>query len=165
MKKTDFQNLCLIFLFLCLFVFNSCKIAENIIQSSSEVDFSTPQKVQISFNEHIYDTTIVFDKSKLEVNFSNEKDLLDGAYVCLTEKNYKITYMDMVFNGDISELTDSFLPCVIYSFILSMENQVLLDSYDKERECYFIKKNVNGYFVNLECYKFDENEFYSMEIK
>lgn len=135
------------------------------MQSSSEVDFSTPQKVQISFNEHIYDTTIVFDKSKLEVNFSNKKDLLDGAYVCLTEKNYKITYMDMVFNGDISELTDSFLPCVIYSFILSMENQVLLDSYDKERECYFKKKNVNGYFVNLECYKSDENEFYSMEIK
>ena len=165
MKKINFQWLCLIFLFLFFVVFNLCKLPENIIQSSSEVDFSIPQKVQVSFNEHIYDTTIVFNNSKLQVNFTNQKDLLDGAYVCLTEKNYKITYKDMVFNGDISELTDSFFPYVIYNFIYSFENKVLLDSYDKQRECYFIKKNIDGYFVNFECYKSDKTELYSIEIK
>lgn len=165
MKRNKKQSLCLIFLFfLCLF-FNSCKIPENILQSTSEVDFSTPQKVQISFNEHIYDTTIVLNSPKLEVNFINEKDLLGGAYVLLTENNYKITYKDMVFNGEISELTDSFLPRVIYNFIFSFEDKIILDSYDKERGCYFVKKDINGYFVTFECYETADKKFYSMEIK
>ena len=83
---------------------------ENILQSSSEVDFSTPQKVQISFNEQIYDTVVVLNNTKLEIDFTNKKNLIDGAYVSLTEKTYKITYKDMVFSGEKSDLTDSFLP-------------------------------------------------------
>lgn len=165
MKKGKYQSLCLIFLFLFCIVLNSCKIPENILQSSSEVDFSTPQKVQISFNGHIYDTTIVLNKTKLEMNFINEKDLVNGAYVRLTEKDYKITYKDMIFEGLFSELTVSFLPCIIYNFILSFEESVLLDTYDKDRECFYVKKNVNGYFITLECYEKEDKKFYSMEIK
>ncbi len=165
MKRLKLQSLCLIFLFLFSTILNSCKIPENILQSSSEVDFSTPQNVQITFNEHVYDTTIVFNKSKLEVNFTNDKDLLSGAYVCLVDGVYKITYKDMAFNGNISELSHSSLPVIIYSFILSFEEKILLDAFDKSRECYYLKKNVNGYFVTLECYESDDNKFYSMEIK
>lgn len=165
MKRLRFHSLCLIFLFLFCTTLNSCKIPENILQSSSEVDFSTPQKVQITFNEHIYDTTIVYNKSKLEVNFTNDKDLLSGAYVCLVDGVYKITYKDMAFNGNISELSHSFLPGIIYNFILSFEEKILLDAFDKSQECYFLKKNVNGYFITLECYETEDNKFYSMEIK
>ena len=165
MSKVKFQSLCLIFLLLFCTTLNSCKISGNILQGFSEVDFSAPQKVQISFNEHIYDTTIVLTNTRLEINLVNEKDLLNGAYVCLTEKSYKITYKDMVFNGSFSELNNSFLPCIIYNFILSFEDEILFDAYDKQRECYYVKKNVNGYFVTLECYETDDNVFYSMEIK
>lgn len=165
MKGVKAQRLCLVFLILFCITLNSCKLPQNILQGTSEVDFSTPQKLQISFNEHIYDTTIVLNNSKLEINFSNEKDLLDGAYVCLTEKDYKITYKDMIFNGSISELSHSFLPNIIYKFIFSFEDNVLLETYDKNRECYYIKKSVNGYFVTLECYEKDDSKFYSMEIK
>lgn len=138
---------------------------QNILQSSSEVDFSTPQKVQISFNEQLYDTTIVLNNSKLEINFINEKNLIGGAYVSLTEKNYKITYKDMVFSGEKSQLATSFLPLVIYDFIFSFQEKILLDTYDKDRECFYLKKNVNGYFVTLECYEADDKKLYSMEIK
>ncbi len=124
-----------------------------------------PQNVQISFNEHIYDTTIVFNNSKFEVNFNNENDLLNGAYVCLNKKDYKITYKDMVFKGAISELSDSFLPCIFYNFIISFEDGILLDTYDKERDCFFVKRNVNGYFITLECYEADDKKLYSIEIK
>ena len=165
MKKIKKQSLCLIFLFLFCFNLHSCKISGNILQSTSEVDFSIPQKVQISFNEHVYDTTIILSSSKFEMNFVNEKDLINGAYISLTEKNFKITYKDMVFNGEKTLLTNSFLPCVIYSFLSSFEKAIILDTYDKERECYYVKRNVNGYFVTLECYETDDNKYYSMEIK
>lgn len=165
MKRLNFQRLCLIFLLLFCTVLNSCEIPGNILQSSSEVDFSTPQKVQISFNEHIYDTIIVFNASKLEINFINEKDLINCAYVCLTENKYKINYKDMVFDGERASLTNSFLPCLIYGFIFPFEDVILLDFYNKERECFYIKKNVNGYFVTLECYEADDKNIYSMEIK
>ncbi len=138
---------------------------ENILQSSSEVDFSIPQKVQIYFNEQIYDTTIVLNNSKLEINFTNEKDLIGGTYVSLTEKNYRITYMDMIFNGEKSELAPSFLPLIIYDFIFSFEEKILLDSYDNEKACYYSKKNVNGYFITFECYEKEDEKFYSVEIK
>lgn len=138
---------------------------ENILQSTSEVDFSTPQKVQISFDEHIYDATIVLNNSKFEMNLNNEKALLEGAYICLTENSYKITYKEMVFVGSISDLTQSFLPFIIYDFLLSFEESILLDSYDKDRECFYVKKDIKGYFVTLECYKHNENTIYSMEIK
>jgi hypothetical protein len=138
---------------------------DNILQSSSDVDFSTPQKVQISFNECIYDTTIVLNNSRFEINFINEKNLINGAYVCLTETEYKIIYKDMVFDGEMNSLTNSFLPCVIHSFLRSFGGTILLDNYDKQRQCYFAKKTVNGYFITLECYETDVGKIYSMEIK
>lgn len=107
----------------------------------------------------------MFNDSKLEVKFTEENNLLSGACVVLTESNYKITYKDMTFKGEFSQLTDSFLPCVIYSFIRSFENGILLDSYDEERACYFVKRDSNGCFVILECYETDENKVYSIEIK
>ncbi len=165
MKRLKFQSLCLIFLILFCTTLNSCKIPKNILQSTSEVDFSTSQRVQISFNEHIYDSCVVLKNSKLEINFIDEKDLLDGAYICLSEDSYKITYKDMVFNGSFSELTPAFLPCVIYNFLFSFEGKIILDSYDKERLCYYVKKNINGYFVTFECFENNGDKHYSMEIK
>ena len=165
MKRNKYQSLCLIFLVLFSLVLNSCQFAENILQSSSEVDFSFPKKIQVDFNEAVYNITAVFNNSKLEINFIDEKDLMDGAYVSLTDKSYKITYKDMAFQGERSSLTDSFLPCVLYSFLTSFEKGVVLDSYDKERKCYSTKKNINGYFITFECYETDDNKFYSMEIK
>ena len=131
----------------------------------SEVDFTTPQRLQVSFNDHIYDTVVVLNNEKLEINFSNEKDLLSGAYVCLTENAFKMTYKDMAFGGSSSELSQTFLPCIIYSFLISYDDKILMESYDEKRECYYLEKEVNGYFVNLECYENNGNEFYSMEIK
>ncbi len=165
MKRIKYKSLCLIFLLLFCLVLNSCQFPENILQSSSEVDFSTSKKIQVDFNEAVYNITAVFNNSKLEINFIDEKDLMDGAYVSLTEKSYKITYKDMVFHGERSSLTDSFLPCVFYSFLTSFETGVILDSYDKERSCYSTKKNINGYFITFECYETADNKFYSMEIK
>ena len=165
MKRNKAQSLCLIFFLLAFMSFNSCKSSQNIFQRASEVDFSTPQKVQISFNGHIYDTSIALNNSKLEINFINEKDLINGAYICFKEENYKLTYKDMVFEGVISDLSPSFLPCVIYEFVYSFEDKILLDSYDEEKECYFLKKEINGRFITFECFENKENKFYSMEIK
>ncbi len=165
MKKHRFKVFCIIFLVAFCLITSSCDLPENIIQGSSEVDFFAPQRVQITFNEHIYDTTIVLKEKRLEINLTNEKDLLDGACICLTNSSYKITYKDMIFKGDISELSPSFMPCVINDFIRSSEDVIILDSYDKVRRCYYTKKNVSGYFVTLECYEYNDDKFYSMEIK
>lgn len=164
MKRRKIISLCIIFLVVFCLITSSCDLPESIIQGSSEVDFWAPQRVQITFNEHIYDTTIVFKDKRLEINLTNEKDLLNGAYICLTNSSYKMTYKDMIFKGDISELSSSFMPCIINNFLRSFEDVIILDSYDKVRQCYFIKKNVNGYFVTLECYEYNDNKFYSMEI-
>ena len=99
------------------------------------------------------------------MNFNNDKDLLSGACVCLVDDVYKIIYKEMVFNGNISELSHSFLPVIIYSFILSFEDKIMLEAYDKQKECYYLKKNINGYFLTLECYKNSDENFYSIEIK
>ena len=165
MKKHKINGLISVILFLICISLSSCKISEGMLKGSSEVDFTTPQKLQISFNDHIYDTTVVMNDKRLEINFSNEKDLLSGAYVCLTENAFKMTYKDMAFGGSTSELLQTFLPCIIYSFLISYDDKIVMESYDEKRECYYLKKEVNGYFVNLECYENNGNEFYSMEIK
>ncbi len=165
MKRIKIKLLVIAFPLLFCLMLSSCAIAENVLQVSSEVDFSTPQKVQISYNEHIYDTVIVFKNAKVEVNFITEKDLMSGAYVSLNPESYKITYKDMVFEGSISNLSDSFLPCVVYSFLSSFEGDIVLDSYDKEKNCHYTKRNINNYFVVLESYEKDGITNYSMEIK
>ncbi len=138
----------------------------NILQSVPEVDFSTPENVQILFNEHIYDSTIIYKNSKAEINFINENDLLNGAYASVNSKKYKILYNDMVFEGDKDSLSDSSLPVVIYDFFSSFENGIILDSYDKERDCYYTKKIINNYFIVFESYeKEDATPIYSIEIK
>lgn len=165
MKGNKNRSLISALLFLFCITLNSCQMSTDMLNGSSEVDFTTPQQLQISFRNHIYDTTVVMNNTRLEINFNNEKDLLDGAYICLTEKDYKITYKDMVFNGSASQLLQSFLPCIIYSFLISFEDIILLESYDEKRECYYVQKEINGYFLNLECYENNGNKFYSMEIK
>ncbi len=165
MKKIKIQRLCLIFAFLFCINLNSCKVIGNVLQSPSDVDFSTPQRLQISFNKHIYDTTFVFNKPKFEIDFINKKDLINGACVSITENEYKITYKDMVFYGERALLTNSFLPCIIYSFLCSFEETIILDNYDKDRECHYVKRDVNGYFITLECYEKEDKKYYSMEIK
>lgn len=161
------RNKTLVFSFLLSFclILSSCNITENVIGVSAEVDFSTPHNVQIYFNEKIYNTSIVFNKPKLEINFTDEKDLLGGAYVCLQNSSYKITYKDMIFEGDRGNLIDSFLPCIIYSFLASFENKIILDSFDKEKNCIYVKRNINDYFIVFECFETENGNYYSMKIK
>ncbi len=165
MNKINFKRLAVTFILLFCLSLSSCNITENVFQVPPEVDFSEPQKVQVSFNEHIYDTVVVFSGAKLEVNFCNEKDLVNGAYVSINKQSYKITYSDMVFEGETQTLTDSFLPYIIYEFFSSFENEIILDSYDKEKDCYSVNSNINSYFITLEAYEKNDNISYSMEIK
>lgn len=165
MKEHKIKSLISVFLILFCVSLSSCKISKNMLRGYSEVDFTTPQKLQISFNDHIYDTVVVLNNERLEINFSNEKALLDGAYVCLTDTDYKIAYKDMSFCGDSSELSPAFLPCIIYSFLNSFEEGLLLESYDEIRECYYVKKEVDGYFLSFECYEKNDDSYYSLEIK
>lgn len=165
MNKISFKWLALVVAFVLCITFSSCDISKDILQVYPEVDFSEPQNVQISFNEHIYDTVIVFRNSKLEVNFTNEKDLMSGAYVSLDSENYKITYNDMVFEGNTSSLSNTFLPRIIYSYISSFESSIKFDSFDKQNGCYYIKRNINNYFVVFEVYENNNKFSYSMEIK
>lgn len=166
MKEIKYKRFCVVFFCVFCLALSSCKMPENILQISSEVDFSVPQNVQISYNEHVYDTTILYNNSKLEITFVNKKDLLNGAVVNLDIKNYKIIYNDMIFNGEKQTLSTSFLPNIILKFLSSFEEGVLLDSFDKERNCLFSKKLVNGYIIILEAYEKADNEtIFSMEIK
>ncbi len=166
MKGIKLKGLCVIFFIMFCSILTSCEMSENILQSSSEVDFSAPQKVQISFNDRIYDTTIMHKDSETAINFINKNDLLNGACVRLDGQKYKIFYNEMIFQGDTSALSSSSLPCVIYAFFSSFDNVVVLDSHDKEKECYYVKKIVGEYFVVLEAYeKDDKTLIFSMEIK
>lgn len=166
MKGIKLKSLCILFLFVFCLVLSSCEIPENILQSSPDVDFSTPQKVQISFNEHIYDTTIVFKDSELDISFINHKDLLNGAHINISSQNYKISYNEMVLEGDTKTLTSSSLPIVVFSFLSSFENGIILDSFDKEGGFHYTKKSVNDCFIVLEAYEKEDNTLiYSMEIK
>ncbi len=165
MKKINFKRLVLAFVFLFFVTLSSCDTVKNALQVAPEVDFSVPQNVQVTFNEHIYDTVIVFENSKLQVNFINEKDLMNGAYASLDSKNYKITYSDMVFEGSTSSLSNSFLPCIIYSFISLFDSSLNFDSYDEDKGCHYIKRNINNYFVVLEVYENGDKLNFSMEIK
>ena len=165
MKGYNCKKLCLIFLVLfCLFL-NSCKSPENIIQRTSDVDFSSPKNMQVSYNEYIYNISLSLNEKTLLIEFIDGENLLCGANIQLTENNYQINYNDIIFCGDKSQLINSFLPCVIYDFIFSFEDKIILNSYDKEKACFFIKKEVNGFFVTLECYETENDKFYSMEIK
>lgn len=147
-------------------MFSSCSFSENILQSSSEVDFSIPRKVQIKFNENIYNTLIFYNNSKLEINFEKENNIMSDAFVCITGDSYKILYKDMTFTGEKSFLTTSFLPCIIYSFFNSFESNIVLDTFDKDRNCHYTKRNIDGYFVVLEGYEKEaEPIIYSLEIK
>ena len=137
----------------------------NIIQRTSDVDFSSSQKMQISYNEYIYSTILVLKGNSLHIEFVDGENLLCGAAVQITKNNYKLNYNNMVFKGEKSQLVNSFLPCIIYDFLFSFEGKIQLDSYDNDKGCFFIKKEINGFFVTLECYETDEDNYYSMEIK
>ena len=165
MKEGKFKGFYVLFVLVFFIILSSCKAPDNILKSSSEVDFSTQKKVQILFNEHIYDTTIVFNNSKLEINFDNKKDLTNGACICVENSNYKITYKDMVFKGETDDLLDTFLPCILYDFLVSFGNEICFEEYDKDRECFYLKKNINGHFVLFECYETENSASYSIEIK
>ena len=165
MNKIGLQRLACFFVILFSLTLPSCNATKKSPQVSSEVDFSEPKVVQITFNEHIYNTTVVFNNGKLELKFSDEKNLIGGTYVSIDSTNYKITYNDMVFDGEKSTLSHSFLPSVIYSFLNSFNGKVTLDSYNRELECFYTSVNTEDSFIIIESYENDGKINYSMEIK
>lgn len=164
MHKSRFLKLAVVFSLLLCPLISSCSNTNLSLQAVSEVDFSTPQAVQVSYNEHIWNTTLVFKEGCLELNFTDEKSLMGGAYVCMDSRSYKITYGKMAFEGETKELSHSFLPHIIYSFLISGDS-IVAESYSKEKNCAFTEVEVNGYFVILEVYEKDGNISYSLEIK
>ncbi len=144
---------------------SSCEAKPGMLRASPEVQFSVPQNVQIYFNNQVYNTIIVFENNKLEMNFDDENSLLGGAYVSIDSVNYKITYKDMVFKGETNKLAQTFLPSIVYSFFESQVQAIPFESFDENKGCYYIESNINEYFVVLELYKSQESIVLSMEIK
>lgn len=166
MNKKFPKSLVSILLLVNLIFLSSCVLPQTSgIQGVTEVDFSSTRKVQITFNEHIYDISVVYCNGKLELNFINEKDLIGGAYVSISSDSYKITYSDMVFEGETDSLSESFLPKIVYSFISSSQGAVVLDSFDEDKNCSFVTRDIDGYFVTLEAYKTDDNLTFAFVIK
>ena len=165
MNKIGLQCLAIAFVFLMCVTLSSCNGTNRHLQVASEVDFTEPKAVQITFNEHIYNTTVVFKNNKLELNFSDGKDLIGGAYVSVDSENYKITYNGMVFEGEKTALSDSFLPSVGYSFLDSFDGLITPDSYNRDLNCFYTSVNTEDFFIVLESYEKDGKPHYSMEIK
>ncbi len=165
MNKIYFRRIVIVSVILFVLCLSACGKIPDALQFSSEVNFSEPEKVQISFNDHIYDTEVIFSDSELIMNFCGDNDLFKGACVSITEENYKITYSDMIFEGDTKSLMNSFLPCIVYKFFNSFESGIILDSYDKEKGCYRIDTNLDNFFVTLEAYENNDKISYSMNIK
>lgn len=133
--------------------FCSCTVSELISQNVSEVDFSEAKNIQITYNGHIYDTSLVFNGNKLEFNFSNEKDAIGGAYIGIDSENYRITYSDMSFEGVTNTLPSNFLPLIVYSFFVENGSLIILDSYNEEKDCVYSSFSVSSYFLTVEVYE------------
>ena len=158
MRGVKLKILCLIALLLFCFILNSCKISEDVLQSSAEVDFLTPQNVQISFNDHIYNCVVNYDGSRLQLIFSDEKDLLDGAYASITNDAYKITYK----NPNLS-LLDRIMNFDYYYCLGVVEQNLEIINNDGEIELVPILDK-NGKY-NWEVLEDSENEDLTKEIK
>lgn len=148
-----------------LLIFSSCFNGNGTTQNTAEVDFSVASKVQIHYNEQVIDCVIKFDGTHLDFNYSNEKDAIGGAYVRISESGYKITYTDMVFEGETANLPTSFLPNIIFQLLKSRGSSFLLESFDEENNCNCGSFSVYEYFLNIELYKTNGLTTYAIYIK
>lgn len=148
-----------------LLMFSSCFNGNGNMQNIAEVDFSIPSKVQIHYNEQVVDCVIKFDGANLDFNYSNEKDAIGGAYVRISESAYKITYTDMVFEGETANLPTTFLPNIIFRLFKSQGSSFLLESFDEESDCNYGSFSVYEYFLNIELYKTNGITTYVVYIK
>lgn len=132
----------------------SCSLNENgKMHTVSEVDFSQPVKVQIEYNEQVTDTVIKYDGINLELNYDNAKEAIGGAFVKISPQRYKITYTDLIFEGENSQLPDSFLPKIIYTFFKDNGNVLTAESYEETKGCYSGSFSVGTSFLKAEVYE------------
>lgn len=148
-----------------LFLTTACSGKSGDLRTVSEVDFSIPVKVQIEYNGQITDTVIKYDGTNLELNYSNEKEAVGGAFVKISSQSYKITYTDMVFDGDSTQLPDSFLPKIIYNFFNDNGTVLTAEFYDTAKKCYSASFSVGNSFLKTEIYENENGDSVLFSVK
>ena len=162
MRKANLLCIAIALVLLCLTA--SCNMQGGASHKSSEVDFSVSKRVQVSFNKIIYNIYITSANGITEI-IVDDSSSLNGLKSTFKGEEYKIEYNNMTFKGDISTLSDSFLPKVIYNLLTHFSDGIMLNSYDDYKACYYTNVNINNYFITIEEYQNSSVKSYSIEIK
>lgn len=150
----------LFFSLILIFLFSGCGKKT----APSDVDFSVERDVQISYNNVIVNSIVSFDGESLFLVLKNISGNNDDAFVRISTNEYSIEYCDMLFSGETDELTDSFLPNIIYSFFKTNGNVLTFNGYAEDDSKIFEATTLN-HFIEIELFsKNNETPFFSFYI-
>ena len=133
----------------------------SVVNETSDVDFSENKKIQVSYNNLVFDAEIEFADETLVFKYLDVPDSVIS--VELNSESYKIAYKEMVFDGEAKSLPDVFLPKIIYVFFQSQGSVLSFSDFDKESNCYALSFECLNRNLLFESYK-NLNEGYSYSL-
>lgn len=150
----------------CLFTFICLCGCSNFSETHStlDVDLSQTVKLQVLYNEHIYNTKVSYDGQNMHMSFEDDDAPYNGTQVKINSQSYNISYMDMKFHGELKSLVTSFMPVIVYN---SFGGKSILhfEEYDVNSECYILSQNASGCFLEYSAYTKNNEIYLYLEIK
>ncbi len=137
--------------------FSSCFLSPELSHKFSDVDFSKRKKIQITYNELIYNADIQFNGRELVFEYCGDAELICGTRVTVDSDTYNIYHSGMTFDGVSGDLPSVFLPTVIYNLFADKGSVIRLESFNEDKSCFYSSFSVNEHFITVELYEGEEN--------
>lgn len=148
---------------LCILIFTSCT---NPFKKHlhTEVDFNEVKDVQLTYKQNIYDVSLSFSRSVLDMKFKKNNTAYDGISYKVTPQSCQVNYSGLVHSFEKDNLSNEYLPNLIWQFFVEVGNPFTTENYDTQNECHYLTRTINSFFVRFEVYENQGNVSYTLII-
>ncbi len=130
----------------------------------TEVNFNEIKDVQLTYNQNVYDVSLRFTRSVLELTFKKNNTAYDGIVYKITPQSCEVNYSGLVHSFEKDILPGNFLPNMIWQFFIETGDTLITENYDSQNECYYLTRTINNSFIRFEVYENQGNISYTLII-
>lgn len=148
----------------CLLVFLPSCNAIKIKQPVYEVDLKEKTEVQLTYNQNVYNTTLVYKNGCLVLEFSDNGDSYDGLVFTISKDCCRTTFKDVEYNIPQGTLTEKFFVNELFSFVSSFGGVLITKDFNELSGCAYVTKRQGTHTFTFEVFENDGNIAYSLKI-
>ena len=148
----------------CLLIFLPSCNAIKIKQPVYEVDLKEKTEVQLTYNQNLYNTILVYKNGYLVLEFSDNGDAYDGLAFTVGKDFCRTTFKGVEYDFTKGKLTEILFINELYSFVSSFGGVLITEKVNENSGCFYVTRRQGTHTFTFEVFENNGNIAYSLKI-